>query len=167
MVWVQCPSRFTWQAYTSATSCWISSFLPVVFTPHTRRILKRLHFPQPNNIHVHRKLIYSPHFKSLAEIECKKPLLSEAIHCWKKRVLPLFRSLISSRGESRLCKSRDFGISTWSIDQFGISRTLGRFKSRPGSWGYETRSETETKEVRACFDSTLLLTTRFSGTDFC
>ena len=101
--------------YTSATSCWISSFLPVVFTPHTRRILKRLHFPQPNNIHVHRKLIYSPYFKSLAEIECKKPMLSEAIHCWKKRVLPLFRSLISSRGESRLCKSRDFGISTWSI----------------------------------------------------
>jgi len=48
---------------------------------HTQKFQRRLHIPQPNNIHVHRKLIYSPYFKSLAEIECKKPLLSEAIHC--------------------------------------------------------------------------------------
>ena len=63
--------------------------------------------------------------------------------------------------------SETFQMVPAEIDQFGISRTLGRFKSRPGSWGHETRSETATKEVRACFDSTLLLTTRFSCTDFC
>jgi len=92
---------------------------------------------------------------------------TERVYAHASKIAQNLYQISPDNGDSGVLSTRfrqKFVFVYSCIDQFGISRTLGRFKSRPGSWGYETRSDVETM---ACSTVHCFWQQGFLALDFC